>query len=118
MEDTMRALVLAALFALTLNTSAHADTNRQNTLTLKEIADGWILLFDGETPYGWSVPPGSSWAVKDGAIVATTANASTLTTTTRFSDFDLEAEVSEEAGAKPGIGVVGEGLTPSGGQLN
>jgi hypothetical protein len=24
-----------------------------NTLTAKEIADGWILLFDGKTPFGW-----------------------------------------------------------------
>ncbi len=28
---------------------------RPNSLTEKEIADGWILLFDGETTFGWEI---------------------------------------------------------------
>ena len=29
------------------------DKPKPNTLTTKEIADGWVLLFDGETTFGW-----------------------------------------------------------------
>jgi hypothetical protein len=34
---------------------ARADEPKPNTLTPKEIADGWILLFDGETTFGWQI---------------------------------------------------------------
>ena len=30
-----------------------ADAPKPNSLTPKEIEEGWILLFDGETTYGW-----------------------------------------------------------------
>src|SRR4051794_487942 len=30
-----------------------ADDPKPNTLTPQEVADGWILLFDGETTFGW-----------------------------------------------------------------
>ena len=64
----MRTTFLAALllFAAALPAAAQ-DKAKPNTLTPKEIADGWILLFDGETTYGWDQPAGSSWTVKDGA---------------------------------------------------
>jgi 3-keto-disaccharide hydrolase len=39
---------------------------KPNTLTPKEIADGWILLFDGETTFGWQVEGDAK--VKDGAL--------------------------------------------------
>src|SRR5437762_2299064 len=29
---------------------------KANTLTPKEAADGWILLFDGEATFGWNGP--------------------------------------------------------------
>lgn len=44
-----------------------------NTLTEREKAAGWKLLFDGETMNGWRTfrkdKPGSSWVVQDGAIM-------------------------------------------------
>src|SRR5471030_3064864 len=46
-----RILSLYLLMALTW--PCHAQ-QKPNTLTPKEIADGWILLFDGETTFGWT----------------------------------------------------------------
>lgn len=44
-----------------------------NTLTEKEKADGWKLLFDGKTTSGWrnfnSDKIGSGWKINDGAIM-------------------------------------------------
>lgn len=45
-----------------------------NTLTARESADGWVLLFDGKTPAGWRVlggegVPADVWTVRDGLLV-------------------------------------------------
>lgn len=48
--------------------------SRQNTLTPEEIADGWVLLFDGKTLDGWKDYNGTTltqpWHVVDGCIQA------------------------------------------------
>jgi hypothetical protein len=47
--------LLAALLVLPLAIPCRAaDDAKPNTLTPKEIAEGWILLFDGETTLGWA----------------------------------------------------------------
>lgn len=61
----MRCLSLALTF---LAATAFADEKaKPNTLTAKEIADGWILLFDGETTFGWKTE--GDVTVKDGMLV-------------------------------------------------
>ena len=59
----MRALCLL-LFVFTL---AFGQTGG---LSPKEIDDGWILLFDGESLFGWTKEGGADWRVADGALVA------------------------------------------------
>lgn len=43
-----------------------------NTLSDKEKADGWVLLFDGSTKNGWHIfnkkSDGSAWKVQDGTL--------------------------------------------------
>lgn len=45
-----------------------------NSLTKKEAAEGWVLLFDGETTDGWrnfnSTDPNTAWHVVDGCLQA------------------------------------------------
>lgn len=54
-------------------TTMESDPMEHNTLTEQEIADGWELLFDGESMEHWRVynqediPAG--WVVEDGAMV-------------------------------------------------
>jgi hypothetical protein len=68
------------------------DKPKPNTLTAKEIADGWILLFDGETTFGWkSGARKTELAVKDGALVITGAKGEAQLTT-RFHAFELTGE--------------------------
>lgn len=45
--------LLASLLVLTLSSLCRSEEAKLNTLTPKEIAESWILLFDGETTYGW-----------------------------------------------------------------
>ena len=47
-----------------------------NTLSAKEISDGWLSLFDGETLFGWTVEGGAKWRVEGGMIVAEASEAS------------------------------------------
>jgi hypothetical protein len=43
------------------------EPKKASLLTPKEIADGWILLFDGETSFGWKIDGDAT--VKDGTLV-------------------------------------------------
>lgn len=65
----------AAVAILALAAPAFADDKdkpKPNTLTPKEIADGWVLLFDGETTFGWKIDGAAE--VKDGALVLPKGN--------------------------------------------
>lgn len=50
----MRCLIPALIIPLCALPAAAEDA-KPNTLTPKEIADGWLLLFDGETAFGWKI---------------------------------------------------------------
>jgi hypothetical protein len=75
---------LLALIILTLAAGpAFADEKpKANLLTPKEIANGWLLLFDGETTFGWKVDGEAK--VKDGVLRVGGPDGGTITTTTRF----------------------------------
>jgi hypothetical protein len=45
-----------------------ADEPKPNTLTAKEIEEGWILLFDGETTFGWRAKEKDAFTVSDNAL--------------------------------------------------
>lgn len=93
-----RILAVAAL--LSLATLARAE-DRPNTLTPKEISDGWVLLFDGETMWGWKVPEGPvTWSVVDGTIQANGNGESQSISTTSWGDFELKFEVKPELNGK------------------
>src|SRR5690606_29399733 len=77
-------MVLAALFTISLTsctseeeveygTTAEAVETAVNTLTEAEQAEGWQLLFDGESFEGWrgigrEDVPAQHWEIVDGAI--------------------------------------------------
>lgn len=82
---------------LTLSMAAGlAAADAPNTLTSKERAEGWTLLFDGTTTAGWrgyqkpSVPDG--WAVADGALSLTAKGAGDIITVEQYEHFDFAFE--------------------------
>src|SRR5262249_39243105 len=70
----------AALLILALTGAVHADEPKPNTLTPKEIADGWILLFDGETTFGWKI--GGDAKVEKSELILGGHKATTFESTT------------------------------------
>ena len=68
----------------------------QNTLTDAERADGWTLLFDGETTDGWhnygADTISSHWQVEDGALTLTEAGGGDIVTAEPYGSFELKLE--------------------------
>jgi hypothetical protein len=66
-----------------------------NTLTAKERADGWRLLFDGKTASGWrgyrQPTLSSGWQAVDGALTRV-GQAGDVVTIDEFDDFELTLE--------------------------
>src|SRR5258708_554230 len=79
----------------------------QNKLTPKEISDGWILVFDGETDYGWKSNAGAAWTVKEGALEAPAGGETSIATTAEFGDCEVRGEVLVEENASASIGFWG-----------
>ncbi|MEN6498600.1 MAG: DUF1080 domain-containing protein [Thermoguttaceae bacterium] len=74
-----------------------------NTLTPAEIADGWLLLFDGETRFGWQASSEANWAVADGVLTASEGKPGLLLTTSQFSNYVLKLDF--RAGERTNSGV-------------
>ena len=90
----MRTILLAALGVMLAGVGAAQDP-ANNTLTAKEKADGWRLLFDGKTTAGWrgyrqkTMPAG--WQVVDG-VLTRVSQATDIVTVEEFGDFELTLE--------------------------
>ncbi len=86
-------LALTAHAACTASGQIEQDTT--NTLTAEERAEGWRLLFDGQTTDGWrgfratDMPQG--WRVVDGTL-ARVAPGGDIITVDQFADFELALE--------------------------
>src|SRR5262245_57863516 len=84
----MRCLVCAMTLLLTA-LPAHAQGN-PNTLTPKEVAEGWLLLFDGKTKFGWDVE--GEVSADRGLLTVGGPKTSVARFTTQFSSFELRLE--------------------------
>ena len=100
--------------------SAMSDDAAPNTLTEEEKAEGWVLLFDGESFDGWtglgrdSIPEGH-WTVEDGTIhkiasgdVAVAADGQPLQggdimTEDTYENYELAFEWKVAPGANSGV---------------
>ena len=109
----MRRLVTSAVLAISLGVFS-LSAQQANTLTAKEKADGWRLLFDGKTSDGWRSArgggfPATGWAVRDGMIAVTetggeeAGNGGDIVTTRTYSNFELSVDFKTSPGANSGI---------------
>jgi len=104
-KTCLRLILCACIAAFRTVTAADANTN---TLTAAETADGWKLLFDGQSFAGWhnfkqdGVRPG--WQVKDGALVCVDPhNAGDIVTTDKFDWFELQLDYNISEAGNSGI---------------
>ncbi len=76
-----------------------------NTLTAKEKAEGWILLFDGKTLDNWdpNTNPNGAWKVVDGTIMTDSPRGTTLLTKEDFANFELRLEFRTTDNVNSGV---------------
>ncbi|MHC4400568.1 MAG: 3-keto-disaccharide hydrolase [Planctomycetota bacterium] len=82
---------------------APAHGAKPNTLTPEELAEGWILLFDGETLFGWKAASDANWEVSDGAISVSEGEPGLLCTTSQFGDYVLKVDFRSAPGTNSGV---------------
>src|SRR6185312_12495921 len=95
-SDSMsRVFFFTSCFALLASPALAADKPKPNALTAKEIADGWIMLFDGETTFGWKIDGAAT--VKDGVLILGKGKKTLVCQSTLFGDFQAKAEIDGAA---------------------
>ena len=75
-------VLLAFVLIMVARPALAQDKAKANALKSKEIAEGWVLLFDGETTFGWKIE--GEVAVKDGWMVLGGTKPTTATCTSTF----------------------------------
>ncbi len=101
MTTSKNTVTLAFFLCLLLPITAVAAEH--NTLTNEELSEGWILLFDGETTFGWRAAHDADWKVVDGALTATRGKPGLLHTTSQWGNYVLKVDFRSAPGGNSGI---------------
>src|SRR5262249_13113424 len=96
----MRIVFSAVALALFAVAAFAADDTKPNTLTPQQIADGCLLLFDGETTFGWKIDGEAK--VENGKLILGGEKESMATTSSPFSNAHVRF-VYDLVGAKDAI---------------
>ncbi len=94
---------MTGAIALSMCCGGWASANGPNALTPEEIAQGWILLFDGETLFGWKPASRAQWEVHGGAITARQGEPGLLCTTSQFGNYVLRVDFRGSPNVQSGI---------------
>ena len=99
----MKRLSLGVVCLFFLGISTQTICSQDNTLTSKEKAEGWELLWDGKTTEGWrgaklSGFPAGGWAIENGVLRvnpsggAESANGGDIITIRTYKNFVLKVD--------------------------
>lgn len=90
-----------------------SNNNPDNTLTDKEVKEGWKLLFDGKSGANWMNAkskkfPSTGWSIKDGILTVNSGTGTQNTggdivTVNKYKNFELIADFKYTPGANSGI---------------
>jgi hypothetical protein len=99
----MRSLLGTVVFLFAALCVHAADIGLANTLTPKENEDGWVLLFDGKTTFGWKTEGDAK--VNDGGLGPISLQGHDPTTdlsyrNIRIAEFRMEPGISQPKGGK------------------
>lgn len=105
----LKIMLLAAGVSACVFASARG---KDNSLSKKEAAKGWKLLFDGRTPQGWQSIrgggfPASGWTIENGAMTIADNNdrssVGDVVTDRKYGNFELTVDFRFTEGANSGI---------------
>ena len=104
MSGGVRIILVRFVLALLGVCSASACSSAaDNSLTSEEQAEGWLLLFDGATTFGWRPTGEADWTVADGRIIVTKGEPCFLRTTTQFCDYVLKVDFRATTETNSGV---------------
>ena len=98
--------ILNFLFVVLL---AQPISSQDNTLTQREVRDGWELLWDGKTTEGWqgtklSTFPAKGWAIENGVLrVIPAGGGGDIITVKKYKNFVLKVDFKITKGTNSGI---------------
>ncbi len=97
-----KVLVVVSLL-LGLAAPGLAAPAQPNTLTADELAEGWLLLFDGQTLFGWTPSSKANWEVTNGVVRASEGDPGLLHTTSQFGNYVLKVDFRAPKGTNSGV---------------
>jgi hypothetical protein len=98
--STAACLILILIGAIAATPTMAAEPN---SLSSQELADGWVLLFDGETTFGWRPSSEVDWKIVDGTITATEGEEGLLYTTGQFGNYLMKVDFRSAPGTNSGV---------------
>src|SRR5262249_14360254 len=69
----------------------------------EELGQGWILLFDGESLFGWTPGSDANWKAHDGVISVSEGSQGLLCTNSEFGDYQLHVDFRSPADTNSGV---------------
>lgn len=82
----------------------HHVLSAANSLSDKEAADGWVLLYDGHSLDGWTKLGSANWRVAgDGDMLALNGDNGVILHSRVFADFILKCEFKVPEGSRSGV---------------
>lgn len=97
------------LLVLFLYVVPTANSQTPNTLTPKEIKNGWVFLFDGTSTNGWTTTrgqpvPAGGWEILNGSInTVIGGKGGDIISVNEYSDFELSVDFKITPGCNSGI---------------
>lgn len=98
-----QASLIPALFAILAFAIVPLAIAEPNVLTSDELAEGWVLLYDGESDFGWEHHGDARWSARRGQIRASAGGNGWLGTAVPFGDFELKLQFKTAADGNSGV---------------
>jgi len=114
MKKSILFILLMTASSVILAAEPQQTNNADNTLSKKEKAAGWKLLWDGKTTEGWrgaklTTFPKSGWMIDNGILKVQksgggeSTNGGDIVTVKKYKNFDLKVDFKITPGANSGI---------------
>ena len=105
--------IVIAASAIIMMLSCTSTSQTDNSLSSKEIKEGWQLLFDGSTSSGWINAvtksfPETGWEIKEGTLATNPElkgehGGGDIVSTGKYKNFELSVDFNYKPGANSGI---------------
>lgn len=69
----------------------------------EQLDDGWVRIFDGQSPYGWFLVGDANWRIADGVIKVDKGDRSYLCTSFQLKNYELQIDFRGDENTNSGI---------------